>query len=129
MSKDINKCFAMELTVKDNEVVETFDALKELQGAGYAGVDSTIVYKRVRVPAGYCEDFHNFMVTYGAIISGAHASVFEQVPDSLEYDDVIRFLATRSLSLEKCDKEGLSQDDVINFLELRKLKKKEENQK
>ena len=53
--------FSVELTVKNNDVVETFDSLKELQEMGYAGVDSTIVYKKVRVPAGYCTDFHNFI--------------------------------------------------------------------
>lgn len=129
MSKEKNKCFSVELTVKNNEVVETFDTLKELQENGIAGVDSTIVYKRVRVPAGYCVDFHNFIVTYGAIISGDHASIFEQVPDSLGYDDTLRFLATCSLSLEKQERLGLAQEDVINFLELRKLKKEEVSQK
>ena len=49
-------------------------------------MDSTIVYKRVRVPAGYCTDFHNFIITYGAIISGDHASIYEQVPEDLDYD-------------------------------------------
>ena len=38
--------FSVELTVKNNDVVETFDSLKELQEMGYAGVDSTIVYKK-----------------------------------------------------------------------------------
>lgn len=125
---NINKNFTMELTVKDDPVV-TFDTLKELQNMGYAKEDSTIVYKRVRVPAGYCTDFHNFIITYGAIISGDHASVFEQVPEELERDNILRFLATCSLSLEKCERPGLSQDDVINFLELRKQKKDDINQK
>ena len=57
-----NKKFSLELTVKNDEVVETFDSLKQLQEMGYAGVDSTIVYKRSRVPAGYCTDFHNFII-------------------------------------------------------------------
>ena len=121
--------FSLELTVKNNAVVETFDSLKELQEMGFAGVDSTIVYKRVRVPAGYCADFHNFIITYGAIISGDHATVFEQVPEELDYDNTLKFLATCSISLEKCDRVGLSQDDVINFLEYRNLKKDDTNQK
>lgn len=129
MSKEKNKCFSVELTVKNDEVVETFDSLKELQEAGIAGVDSTIVYKRVRVPAGYCVDFHNFMVTYGAIISGDHASIFEQVPESLGYDDILRFLVICSLSLEKQERLGLAKEDVVNFLELRKMKKEEASQK
>ena len=124
-----NKKFSLELTVKNDEVVETFDSLKELQEMGYAGVDSTIVYKRVRVPAGYCKDFHNFIITYGAIISGDHASVFEQVPEELDYDNTLRFLVTCTKSLESCEREGLSKDDVINFLAMRGLTKKEGPQK
>ena len=124
-----NKKFSLELTVKNDEVVETFDSLKELQEMGYAGVDSTIVYKRVRVPAGYCADFHNFIITYGAIISGDHASVFEMVPEGLDYDNTLKFLVTCSMSLEKCDRDGLSRDDVVNFLAMRGLSKKEGPQK
>ena len=111
-----NKKFSLELTVKNDGVVETFDSLKQLQEMGYAGVDSTIVYKRVRVPAGYCTDFHNFIITYGAIISGDHASIYEQVPEYLDYDNTLRFLATCTMSLEKCEREGLSKEDVLNFL-------------
>ena len=121
--------FSVELTVKNNDVVETFDSLKKLQEMGYAGVDSTIVYKNVRVPAGYCTDFHNFIITYGAIISGDHASVFEQVPEDLEKDDVLRFLVTCSQSLEKCDRLGLSRDDVVNFLDYRESQKNSESKK
>ena len=110
-----NKKFSLELTVKNDEVVETFDSLKQLQEMGYAGVDSTIVYKRVRVPAGYCTDFHNFIITYGAIISGDHASIYEQVPEDLDYDNTLRFLATCTMSLEKCEREGLSKEDVLNI--------------
>lgn len=124
-----NKKFSLELTVKNDEVVETFDSLKELQEMGYAGVDSTIVYKRVRVPAGYCTDFHNFIITYSAIISGDHASIYEQVPEDLDYDNTLRFLATCTMSLEKCEREGLSKDDVMNFLAMRGLTKKEGPQK
>ena len=124
-----NKKFSLELTVKNDEVVETFDSLKELQEMGYAGVDSTIVYKRVRVPAGYCSDFHNFIITYGAIISGDHASIYEQVPEDLDYHNTHRFLATCTMSLEKCEREGLSKDDVMNFLAMRGLTKKEGPQK
>ena len=124
-----NKKFSLELTVKNDEVVETFDSLKELQEMGYAGVDSTIVYKRVRVPAGYCSDFHNFIITYGAFISGDHASIYEQVPEDLDYDYTLRFLATCTMSLEKCEREGLSKDDVMNFLAMRGLTKKEGPQK
>ena len=124
-----NKNFSLELTVKNNEVVETFDSLKQLQEMGYAGVDSTIVYKRVRVPAGYCTDFHNFIITYGAIISGDHASIYEQVPEDLDYDNTLRFLATCTMSLEKCEREGLSKEDVLNFLSMRGLTKKERPQK
>ena len=124
-----NKKFSLELTVKNNEVVETFDSLKQLQEMVYAGVDSTIVYKRVRVPAGYCTDFHNFIITYGAIISGDHASIYEQVPEDLDYDNTLRFLATCTMSLEKCEREGLSKDDVLNFLSMRGLTKKERPQK
>ena len=124
-----NKKFSLELTVKNNEVVETFDSLKQLQEMGYAGVDSTIVYKRVRIPAGYCTDFHNFIITYGAIISGDHASIYEQVPEDLDYDNTLRFLATCTMSLEKCEREGLSKEDVLNFLSMRGLTKKERPQK
>lgn len=124
-----NKKFSLELTVKNNEVVETFDSLKQLQEMGYAGVDSTIVYKRVRVPAGYCTDFHNFIITYGAIISGDHASIYEQVPEDLDYDNTLRFLAICTMSLEKCEREGLSKEDVLNFLSMRGLTKKERPQK
>ena len=124
-----NKKFSLELTVKNNEVVETFDSLKQLQEMGYAGVDSTIVYKRVRVPAGYCTDFHNFIITYGAIISGDHASIYEQVPEDLDYDNTLRFLAICTMSLEKCEREGLSKEDVLNFLSMRGLTKEERPQK
>ena len=124
-----NKKFSLELTVKNDEVVETFDSLKQLQEMGYAGVDSTIVYKRVRVPAGYCTDFHNFIITYGAIISGDHASIYGQVPEDLDYDNTLRFLATCTMSLEKCEREGLSKEDVLNFLAMRGLTKKEGPQK
>ena len=124
-----NKKFSLELTVKNDEVVETYDSLKELQDLGYAGEDSTIVYKRVRVPAGYCVDFHNFIITYGAIISGDHASIYEQVPENLDYDNTLRFLAICTRSLEKCEREGLSRDDVMNFLAMRGLVKEEGNQK
>lgn len=124
-----NKKFSLELTVKNDEVVETFDSLKQLQEMGYAGVDSTIVYKRVRVPAGYCTDFHNFIITYGAIISGDHASIYEQVPEDLDYDNTLRFLAICTMSLEKCEREGLSKEDVLNFLSMRGLTKKERPQK
>lgn len=124
-----NKKFSLELTVKNDEVVETFDSLKQLQEMGYAGVDSTIVYKRVRVPAGYCIDFHNFIITYGAIISGDHASIYEQVPEDLDYDNTLRFLAICTMSLEKCEREGLSKEDVLNFLSMRGLTKKEGPQK
>lgn len=124
-----NKKFSLELTVKNDEVVETFDSLKQLQEMGYAGVDSTIVYKRVRVPAGYCTDFHNFIITYGAIISGDHASIYEQVPEDLDYDNTLRFLAICTMSLEKYEREGLSKDDVLNFLSMRGLTKKERPQK
>lgn len=124
-----NKKFSLELTVKNDEVVETFDSLKQLQEMGYAGVDSTIVYKRVRVPAGYCTDFHNFIITYGAIISGDHASIYEQVPEDLDYDNTLRFLAICTMSLEKCEREGLSKEDVLNFLSMRGLTKEERPQK
>ena len=124
-----NKKFSLELTVKNNEVVETFDSLKQLQEMGYAGVDSTIVYKRVRVPAGYCTDFHNFIITYGAIISGDHASIYEQVPEDLDYDNTLRFLAICTMSLEKCEREGLSKEDVLNFLSMRGLTKEERPKK
>ena len=125
-NKDENMNYSLELVVKGDAIV-TFDTLKKLQELGYAREDSTIVYKKVRVPAGFCTDFQNFIVTYGSIVSGDHAGVFGQVPDGLNNNDAVRFLGVCSLSLEKCGRSGLSKDDVVNYLQYRDSQKKKKN--
>ena len=112
------KDYSIELTVEDSPVV-TFDALQKLKELGYAGNDSTIVLKGVRVPAGYCPDFQSFIVTHGAIVSGDQALIFEQVPENLNRADIIKFLLTCSKSLEKCGRLGLMRSEVKKFLEYR----------
>lgn len=122
-NKNDNMNYSVQLIVKDNAVV-TFNTLKELQALGYAREDSTIVYKKVRVPAGFCTDFQNFIMTYGSIISGDHAGVFGQVPEELSDNDAVRFLGVCTLSLERCGRPGLSKDDVVNYLQYRNSQKK-----
>ena len=114
--------FSLHLKVKEDSV-KTFEALKELQQLGYAGTDSTITFNGVCVPAGYCVDFQNFIVTYGAIISGDHASVYEQVPEELGRTDAIRFLALCSNSMAKQGRSPIEKEDVANFLEYRASQK------
>lgn len=116
------KNFCVQLVVKD-DVVATFEALTKLKELGYAGNDSKIVFNGVLVPAGYCVDFQNFIVTYGAIVSGDQASIFEQVPESLSRRDAIKFLAQCSNSMEKQGREPIERDDVANFLEYRASQK------
>ena len=127
-NKNDNMNYSVQLIVRD-DVVVTFNALKDLQALGYARDDSTIIYKKVRVPAGYCTDFQNFIVTYSSIISGNHAGIFGQVPEQLSDSDVVRFLGVCSLSLEKCGRDGLTKDDVVNYIQYRRSQKKSNNYK
>ena len=127
-NKNDNMNYTVQLIVKDDAVI-TFNTLKDLQALGYAREDSTIIYKKVCIPAGFCTDFQNFIMTYGSIISGDHAGVFGQVPEYLSDNDAVRFLGVCSLSLEKCGRAGLSKDDVINYLQFRKSQKKSNNHK
>ncbi len=117
-----NKNFSVELRVKGNSE-PTFYALKELQEIGYAYEDSTIVLNGVRVPAGYCNDFQQFIVTYGAIVSGNHALVYDQIPSDMSEIDVAKFLVVCSKSMEDQGRDAFTQSEVRDFLEYRRFQK------
>lgn len=117
-----NKNFSVELCVRKNSE-PTFYALKELQEIGYAREDSTILFNGVRVPAGYCSDFQQFIVTYSAIVSGDHALIYDQIPLEFSELDAAKFLATCSKSMESQGREAFSQTEVRDFFEYRKSQK------
>lgn len=116
---DYTKNFSVELVVKEDPG-ETYTALDELKKLGYADNDSTIVFKNVRVPAGYCENFRDFMVTYGAIVTGDHALLFDQVGEDFTVRDAVHFLGVCSNSMKRCGREGFTNNEVRSFLEYRK---------
>lgn len=118
-----SKNFSVELCVKHNSE-PTFYALKELQEIGYAHEDSTILFNGVRVPAGYCTDFQQFIVTYSAIVSGDHSLVYDQIPLDFSELDAAKFLATCSKSMESQGREAFTQDEVRDFFEYRRSQKK-----
>lgn len=117
-----NRNFSVELCVKKNSE-PTFYALKELQEIGYAHEDSTIVFNGIRVPAGYCADFQQFIVTYSAIVSGDHALVYDQIPLEFSELDAAKFLAVCSKSMESQGREPFSQSEVSDFFEYRRSQK------
>lgn len=120
------KNYVLNLAVKpEGDPVATFNDLKELQKLGYAHNGSSIIYKGVCVPAGYCVDYRNFIVTHSAIVSGDQALIYEQVPTDLERDDIVQFLLVCARSLKKQGRVPLTKEDVMTFIEYRESQKKE----
>lgn len=119
-----HKDFSVELYVKNGgDAGLTFEKLKELQELEYAYSDSTIVLNGVRVPAGYCEDFHHFITTYGAIIVGDHALIYDQILDEFSDSDAVKFLAICSNSMKSQGRTPFTKVEVKDFLEYRSFKK------
>lgn len=120
-----NENFSVQLNVNshaDDDArasVETFEALKELQKIGFADSYSTIVFNGIHVPAGCCVDYQHFIVTYGAIQSGDHALVYDQVLEDFDTVLAVHFIAVCSQSMKRIGRVPFDKDEVKDFLRYR----------
>lgn len=77
-----NRNYIVDFRTTHGDVEKVFNAMKEYQKMGIADRRSKIEFNGIRVPAGYLDDYEQFIGVYNGIIYGKTSMII----DSLPYD-------------------------------------------
>lgn len=111
--------------IGDGTYDNAFKIMKEYQNAGMADKNSCIIYKRLRLPAGFYDKWEDCLKLYNSIVEKNLDGIKDSLPNNIMEEDVDSIEGAIDLLYYRLHKESIDDDFLDQIVEERINKNKE----
>ena len=126
-----SKNYIVDFRTTNNDVENVFNAMKACQQLGIADKKSKIEFNGVKVPAGYLDNFEQFIGAYEGIVNGTFDNIIDAMASGLDRFEATAFLYSCYVEKRKVNQQLIIDVDKLvdeyvvrkNSIEVQKVKK------